>query len=1085
MPEGASCRAANGGAGTCEGGVCQTGLCGNGRIDPGEACDDGNQVSGDGCRADCLKKEVCGDGIVDQGEQCDDANVNPADGCDMCKTTTWAVSTAVGMKIAPTDYSLDSPRGIATDAAGRVFIADTNNNRILRIEAPPDTSITRLAGNGIAGFLGDGGDATSAELQGPTAVAVDGLGRVFIADAANARIRRIDLDGTITTIAGTGVGGYSGDGGPALLAQLANPTAVAVDGLGRVIIADTDNNVIREIDTGGTIKTIAGTGISGYTGDGDSATSATLSSPEGLAIDATDRVLILDTGNCALRRIAADGTISTIAGGSGGFSGDGGPATAAELGLPFAVAVDGTGQIYVADSYNRRIRRIDTSGVITTIAGNGTPGFSGDGGPAASATLSTPQGIAIDAQGEVLIDDTWNHRVRRIDGSGTISTIAGNGTVGSQGDGGVATSAQLGRPYLAATDAMGRVYFTDNANNDAIRRIESDGTITTVVIRPGVAISGIAVDTAGRIFMAEQGSNRIEMADTTGTVTTVAGDGTTAVLYNPGGIVLDGAGGLIVADEYNHRIRRVNLSDGTITTIAGNGSFGFSGDGGPATQASMSFVLGVAVDAAGRVIFTDPENNRIRAIEADQTISTIAGTGSAGFSGDGGPATEATLNSPYGISIDPGGRIVFTDFANDRVRRIDASAVITTIAGDGTAGSSGDAAAATSANLNLPAGVAVDANGVVLVDDGINQRVRKIDPATGIITTIAGKIDPDDIGPSAKARLADPQALAVTPSLTLVAAGASGTVEAIRNGTVSAVVGRYPQDSATGTFARFRTAGFGSVSGVAIDDSANLVYVAETSSNRLQVVTEVDPGNPATWTIAALANIAGTAGFADGAAATAQFRSPTGLYLDIGAHVLYIADTGNHAIRALDLTTQIVTTVVNTSHSLGFGGDGGSAAAAQLYRPTAVTRCPNGDLFIADTANNRVRRVTSGMITTVLGDGVAASSGEGTPARTFPVDAPRAVACDTANNLFVTSSSTVRLLPATDPTPATGQTPQTPGFVDGSGAVQTIYGKPPRSSFPSSVTDCLTGIAVTGPLTVQVADACTGLLVQLDRIAAP
>jgi cysteine-rich repeat protein len=1079
MPEGASCRASNGGAGTCEGGVCQTGLCGNGRIDPGEACDDGNQVSGDGCRGDCLKIELCGDGIIDQGEQCDDGNHNPADGCDTCKKTIWSVSAAVGMEIAATDNSLAAPQGVAIDAAGRLFIADTFNHRIVRVET--DGSITKIAGNGIAGFLGDGGDATSAELQGPTSVAVDGIGRVFIADSQNARVRRIELDGTITTIAGTGVGGYAGDGGPALLAQLANPSGVAVDGLGRVIIADTDNNVIRQIDTEGTITTIAGTGLAGYSGDGGSATSATFSSPQGLAIDTSDRVIIVDSANSVLRRIAADGTITTIVGnGTGGFSGDGGPATSAELALPFGVAADASGQLYVADTFNRRIRRIDSSGTITTIAGNGSFGFSGDGGPATTASLSNTIGVAVDAQGNVAIADTTNQRIRRIDTSGTISTIAGNGTFGAAGDGGMATSAQLNQPYLLATDALGRVYLTDNTNNDRIRRIELDGTITTVVPSTGFELGGFAVDAMGRIFVSEWGTSRVVMVDTTGTITHVAGDGSTAVLYNPTGLAFDAAGGLIVADCYNHRIRRVSLADGTITTIAGNGSFGFSGDGGPATQASMSFVFSVSVDVAGRVIFADTNNNRIRAIAPDQTISTIAGTGVQGFSGDGGPATAAQINTPYRIAIDSVGRIVFADEGNHRIRRIDLNGVITTIAGDGTAGSSGDAAAATSANLNLPQAVAVDANGVVSIADALNERVRRIDPVTGIITTIAGKIDPDDIGPSAKARLADPQALAVMPSLTIVAGGASGTVEAIRNGTVTAVVGRYPQDNPTGTLARYRTSGFGAVGGVAIDDSTNLTYITETSSNRLHIVTEVDPNNPATWTIATLANTTGTEGFADGPAATAQFRSPTGLYLDASAQVLYIADTGNHAIRALDLQTQMVTTVVNASHSLGFGGDGGSAAAAQLYRPTALTRCPNGELFIADTGNNRVRRIdTSGTITTVLGDGVPASSGEGSPAREFPVDAPRGVACDTVNNLFVTSSTTVRLLPATDPTQ------QNPGFVDGSRAVQTIYGKPPRTTFPSSVTDCLTGIAVTGPLTVQIADACTGLLVELDRIAAP
>jgi cysteine-rich repeat protein len=1086
MPDGASCKASNGGAGTCQGGVCQTGLCGNGKLDVGEACDDGNQVSGDGCRGDCLKIEVCGDGQLDVGEQCDDGNHNAADGCDMCKKTVWNVSTAVGSEIAGPSATLANPHGLATDSAGRVFVADTFNHRILRVDA--DGGVTQIAGNGTPGYSGDGGDATSAQLQDPADVAVDGIGRVFIADSQNATIRRIELDGSITTIAGTGVGGYSGDGGPAVLAQLANPSAVAVDGLGNVLIADSDNNVIRRIDIDGTINTIAGTGVASYSGDGGQALNATFSEPQGLVVDASGRVIVADTANSVVRRIDTTGVITTVAGnGTSGSTGDGGQATAALLSFPVAVAVDASGQIFIADTFNQRIRKIGSTGVITTIAGTGTDGYGGDGGPATAAMLSSPFGVAVDAQGQVAICDTSNERIRRIDTTGSISSIAGNGTYGFGGDGDMATSAQISDPFQLATDAMGRVYITDT-NNNRIRRIELDGTITTVA---GTGLygftgdggpatkaelakaNGVAVDATGRVFIADTYNHRIRMVDAAGIITTIAGDGTTAVLQNPNGVALDGNGGVVIADTYNHRVRRLDLAAGTLTTIAGNGSFGYGGDNALATAAVMSFPYEVAVDSTGRVIFGDTSNNRVRAFTVGGNITTIAGTGVAGLSGDGGLATAAKIDQPYGVTLDLMNRVVFCDWNNHRIRRIETNGTITTIAGT-VQGSSGDAAAATSAQLSFPIGVIYDANGILSIADTNNERIRKLDPTTGILTTIAGKVDPNGIGPAMKGRLADPQAVAVTPSLTVVAGGTSGTVEAIRAGTVTVVAGRYPQSAATGTLARYRTAAFGAVGGVAIDQSSNTIYVAETSSNRLHVVDEVNPADPSSWTITTLANTAGTAGFADGAAATAQFRGPTGLYLDVANHTLYIADTGNHAIRALDLQSKMVTTVVNTSHSLGFGGDGGAATAALLYRPTALTRCPNGDLFIADTGNNRIRRVTSGTISTVLGDGVAASSGEGTPARTFPVDAPRGAACDAAGNLFVTSATAVRLLPDNDS-----------GIVDGSGAVQTVYGAPPRTMFPSSVTDCLTGIAVVGPTTLQVADACTGLLVQLDRVPAP
>jgi sugar lactone lactonase YvrE len=231
------------------------------------------------------------------------------------------------------------------------------------------------------------------------------------------------------------------------------------------------------------------------------------------------------------------------------------------------------------------------------------------------------------------------------------------------------------------------------------------------------------------------------------------------------------------------------------------------------------------------------------------------------------------------------------------------------------------------------------------------------------------------------------------------------------------------------------------------------------------------PDATETWTIASLANDAGTPGFVNGAAATARFRKPTGLYFDAATSRLYVADSGNHAIRAIDLAGGVpsatVVTVAGTPATRGYFGDGGAATSALLYAPEAITRCPNGDLFIADTGNHRVRRVAGTTISTVLGVGVAASSGEGAPASSFPVEAPRGLACDGAGNIYATSSSAVRLIAA-----------DASMTVDGTGSVLTIYGKSPRTSFPSSVTRCVGGLALAGPA-VQITDSCSGLLVEL------
>lgn len=1091
LVDGEACRATNGADGTCQAGVCQTGLCGNGEIDAGEVCDDNNKASGDGCRGDCLKQEACPDGVIDQGERCDDGNGNAADGCDTCRLTTWSARSIVGTAVMATTIAFANPAGVAADDHGRIYIADTSNHRIRRIET--DGSLTTLAGTGVGGpATGDGGAATSAQLNQPGGVAVDGVGNVYFSDSGNHRLRRIDVDGTITTIAGNGQPGSAGDGGAASLAQLSNPNGVAVDGLGRIFIADTDNHRVRRIDVDGTIATVAGTGNAGYNGDGIAATSAELQNPYGVAVDATGRLLIADSLNHRVRRIDDD-TIATVAGtGTFGYGGDGGPATDAMLAAPAAVAVDATGRILIADSASYRIRRIE-NGTISTIAGTGTAGFSGDGAAATAAELSTPAGVAVDGQGVIAIADMFNQRIRQVAADGTISTVGGTGALGFGGDAREATSALLKAPFATVIDAQGRIYVSDTLHQ-VVRRIELDGTIETVA-GTGIAgdsgdggpatsaqlsnPNGLAIDAQGRLVIADVLNNKVKRVEN-GIITTIAGTGspgstgdtgpaTSAKLFNPNDVAIDPQGRVLIADTYNSKIRRIE-TDGTIVTVAGTGLSGYDGDHVQAMTTRLAFPYYVGVDGAGRILIADTSNHRVRRVALDGTITTIAGTGVAGSSGAGGLATSAQLDGPQSIREDSMGRLVFVDGGNHMVRRIELDGTITTIAGAGVEGARGDGGPAANALFARPHGLALDSMDRIYVADSNNDRIRCI--ADGTITTVAGRIAPERLGPVSEARFDDPQAIAVTPTFTLVAGGSSGTLEASHGGRVDVVAGRYPQETATATLARFRTSTFGSVGGTVIDEETGLVYITETSANRIHVITRIDPNVPSTWTMAPLANTAGIAGAADGDATTARFRSPTGLFLDSAARLLYIADTGNHAIRVLDLTSHSVSTFANTSYSFGFGGDGASAATARLYRPTAITRCKNGDVFIADTGNNRVRRIdpAMGLISSVLGDGVPASSGEGAPASTFPVDGPRGLACDEFGNLFVTSTTTVRLLTANGL-----------GVVDGTGDVQTIYGKSPRDKFPSNITSCLTALAVTGPSTVQIADACTGLLVELTR----
>jgi len=326
---------------------------------------------------------------------------------------------------------------------------------------PGGATITTIAGSPTATSLRDGGPATRARLSHPEQVAVDAKGNVYIADTRNARVRKIGPDGTITTIAGSGKMGPLGDGGPANAAGL-YPTGVAVDGKGRVYISDNAHERVRKVAADGTVTTIAGTGRVGpVTGDGGPATSATLWNPHSVAVDGKGNLYIAGTSNQRVRKVSADGTITTIAGtGRPGFSGDGGPATSARLRNPYGVAVDGHGNVYIADRDNHRVRKVSLGGTITTVAGTGSHGYSGDGGPAIAARLNYPRGVAVDSHGNLYIADSQNFRVRVVSG-GTITTVAGTGTSGASGDGGPPRSAQLVYPTGVAVDGKGSLYISD------------------------------------------------------------------------------------------------------------------------------------------------------------------------------------------------------------------------------------------------------------------------------------------------------------------------------------------------------------------------------------------------------------------------------------------------------------------------------------------------------------------------------------------------------------------------------------------------------------------------------------------------
>ncbi len=633
---------------------------------------------------------------------------------------------------------------------------------VLLITAPGRLSaqiITTVAGSALKG---DGGAATAASLANPAGVVVDGSGNLYIADQQNHRIRKVATNGIISTIAGTGSYGFSGDGGAATAATLASPAGVALDGMGNLYIADSQNHRIRKVATKGIITTVAGRGIAGYGGDGAAATAANLNNPVGVAVDGMGNLYIADALNHRIRKVATNGIITTIAGtGAAGFAGDGGDATAATLNAPAGVTVDGTNHVYIADALNQRVRMVSTVGIITTVAGNGTAGYSGDGVAANTTSLNNPAGLAVDGSGNLYIADQSNHRIRKVSAGGIISTVAGNGIGIYNGDGGMATTTSLYSPGGVLIDGSGNLYIAD-ALNHRIRKVATNGIITTVAGNgtvnyggdggPATAASlynpvGVAFDGTGNFYIADQQNQRIRKVATSGVITTVAGNGlftfggdggaaTAANLANPSGVAVDGTGNLYIADALNRRIRKV-ATNGIITTVAGNGTVGFSGDGGAATAASLNNPVGVAVDGTGNLYIADALNHRIRKVATNGIITTVAGNGTTSYNGDGGLATAAGLNYTASVVVDGSGNLYIADQGNHRIRKVATNGIITTVAGTGTAGYSGDGGLATAAKLANPASVVLDGMGNLYIADYGNNRIRKV-AINGIITTVAG-----------------------------------------------------------------------------------------------------------------------------------------------------------------------------------------------------------------------------------------------------------------------------------------------------------------------------------------------------------
>lgn len=624
------------------------------------------------------------------------------------------------------------PQGIALGPAGNLYVTDAGNSKIRKID--PTGKVTTLAGS-TAGYKD--GIGAAAQFQGPTGIAIDSKGNLYISDYGSHKIRKLDPTGKVTTLAGSSAGYKDGTGASA---KFNRPNAVAVDATGNLYVADQMNHKIRKVTSSGVVTTVAGS-TAGYK-DGVGA-AAQFDNPFGIVLDLSGNLYVSETHR--IRKVTPTGKVTSIAGNS--FPGyQNKVANLALFNFPRGLEVDSSNNLYVTDSENYRVRSIDLTGKVTTLAGLDTYGFKD--GPGKTAKFFNPNGLSVDSLGNVYVADLSNHRIRKIDPTGNTTTVAGNGTPGHTN--GIGSTTQFSHPWGVAIDSFDRIYVADSSNH-RIRRMTLPGVVTTLAgsgergFKNGIGqsakfyyVGGLAVDAAGNVYVADRGNHRIRKVDSTGKVTTFAGSGvkgykdglrTTAQFHSPEDIAFDSSGNLYVSDFHNNRIRKIDPS-GNVTTIAGNGNYGYKN--GVGIKAEFNRPEGIAVDKKGNIYVVDRFNQRIRKIDPTGKVTTFAGSGSVGYKD--GKGILAEFNYPIGIAIDRNNNVYVTDYDNHRIRKIDPTGNVTTFVGSSLGYKDG---VGRIAQLNKPTGITVDPSGNIYVSDSHNSKIRVISPK-GKVTTLTG-----------------------------------------------------------------------------------------------------------------------------------------------------------------------------------------------------------------------------------------------------------------------------------------------------------------------------------------------------------
>ena len=846
--------------------------------------------------------------------------------------STLAGSTQGFLDDTGTAAQFYNPYGVAVDKDGNVYVADYYNHKIRKITS--DGVVSTLAGS-TQGFLD--GTGTAAQFRNPRGVAVDAAGYVYVADRSNNRIRKITPAGVVSTLAGSGsIGSADGTG---TAAQFYHPSGVAVDADGYVYVADRSNNRIRKITSDGAVSTLAGS-TQGFLDD--TGTVAKFSYPTGVAVASDGNVYVADRSNNRIRKITPAGVVSTLAGSTQGFAD--GTGTDAQFNFPRGVAVDATGNVYVADSHNNRIRKITPNGAVSDLAGS-TSGFADGTGTAAQ--FSYPYGVSVDAAGNVYVADYYNNMIRKITNQNVLTGAPGVNEIGehyvvleaNDGNGGTVeqsfTISVKGKPSLTVSAATsitssgatlngdvtsdGNTTITERGfvyaltsddqtptfaevNGTTVFKVKETGTFTSGTFSE--ALTGLkanleysyvayATNSVGTTESAVKTFTTLNTLPTfTSTPITSVNEGDT-YSYSITTNDADGDDVTITATTKPDWLNLTTITGPNVTTFAGSGAYGSTDANG--TAASFNYPYGVAVDGLGNVYVPDFYNHKIRMIAPNGDVTTLAGTGSKGDTDANG--TSASFNSPTGVAVDGSGNVYVADYDNHKIRMIARNGDVTTVAGSGNQGNTD--ANGTSASFNSPFGVAVDGDDNVYVADARNHKIRKIAP-NGDVTTLAGT-------------------------------GSAGNTDA------------------NGTFASFNYP-----YGIAVDGDDN-VYVADAGNYKIRKIAR----NGDVTTVAG----SGNQGNTDANGTSASFKFPVGVAVD-GSGNVYVSDAGNHKIRKIAPNGD-VTTLAGTGSA---GNTDANGTFASFNSPYGVAVDGDDNVYVSDVGNHKIRKITTTSSATLTGD---------------------------------------------------------------------------------------------------------------------